>query len=327
MLRVGVIGFGGMGAWMAEALAQTPGMRLAGVAEPHPARAEAARAWGVPSFSDYRELLEGPLDAVYIATPNALHKEHLLAALERGLPAFLEKPVALSLPDADEMIAAAGRAGVPVLVNFSYRFSAPYGRLRSRLRVGDLGELLAAWVRSFRGYGLYANGVCHPAVAEPEASGGWVVHHAIHAADWLLWVGGPAASVTAHTFASSPAAPGAEGVLAQVAFRGGAAGQLADSVCGYREHSAGLLGTRGTAVYSSKDGLLRWTAEPTRPESGHEATAISDEEGYRHVAAHHFAEVVRGEAEPRATLADGRAALQLALALSESASQGITISL
>ncbi len=324
--RIGIIGFGSMGQFMAELFNQIEGVDVAGVAEIAAVNIRAAEARGLPVYADYRRLLDQPLDGVYIATPNALHKENVLAAAERDIPILCEKPIALTLADADEMVRAVETAGVPTVVNFKLRFSEALEGLRAYLAGGELGHLLACWIRNFRGYGFYGAGVRHQAVMRPDLSGGWVVHHTIHAADWLVFIGGPLASVVGRTFRSAPDAPGPEGMLGLLNFAGGAVGHLADSVVGYRERAAGLVGTRGTVTYG-KEGVVRFHAETETAESGQEVLRPASHHGSERAVARHFVAVVRGEEEPRVGLPEGRYALKVVLALLESAETGVVVKL
>jgi 1,5-anhydro-D-fructose reductase (1,5-anhydro-D-mannitol-forming) len=325
LIDIGIIGFGNMGQWMAESFSQIEEVRVASVAEVAPANIQAGKARGIPVYTDYRRLLDQPLDGVYIATPNALHKENVLAAAARSIPILCEKPIALTLADACEMVRAVEATNVPTLVNFKCRFMDALERLRAYLTDGQLGDLLACWFRTFRGYGFYGAGVRHPAVVRPDLSGGWVVHHAIHATDWLIYIGGPVESVAAHTFRSVPDAPSSEGIFGMLGFFGGAVAHLADSVVGYRERAAGIVGTRGTATYD-KGGLVRFHTETGTPEKGEEVLIPASERG-QHAVARHFVAVVRGEEAPRVTLQDGQYALKVVLALLESAETGTIVTL
>jgi predicted dehydrogenase len=326
LTNLGIIGFGHMGQLMAELFHQIERVRVAGVAEIAPANIRAAEACGIPVYTDYRDLLDQPLDGVYVATPNALHKENVLAAAERGIPILCEKPIALTLADADEMMRAVETAGVPTVVNFKFRFSEALERLRAYLTGGELGDLLACWLRTFRGYGFYGAGVRHRAVVRPDLSGGWVVHHAIHAADWLVFIGGPVASVVGRTFRSVSDAPSSEGIFGLLNFADGAVAHLADSVVSYRERAAGIVGTLGTATYD-KGGLVRFHAETGTPESGEDVLTPASDHGSEHAVARHFVAVVRGEKEPRVSLQEGRYALKVVLALLESAETGVVVKL
>jgi 1,5-anhydro-D-fructose reductase (1,5-anhydro-D-mannitol-forming) len=316
MIRIGIIGFGNMGQTLARVFSEIEGVCVAGVAEVAPANVRAAEEQGIPCYIDFRQLLDQPLDGVYVGTPNALHRQNVLAAAARGLPIYCEKPIAISLGDADEMVRATEAAGVPTLVNFVYRFTDAYEKLRAYYTGGQLGSLLACWFRTFRGYGLYSAGVRHPAVVHPELSGGWVVHHAIHAVDWLISIGGPVSSVSARTFCSAPGAPSPEGIFGLLNFASGATALVADSVVALREHPAGIVGSAGAVTYD-QTGMVRFCAETGQAEKGEEVLAPASQTGYLLPAARHFVSVVRGEEVPRATLRDGRYALQVVHALLE----------
>jgi len=326
LTNIGIIGFGRMGQLMADLFHQIERVRVAGMAEIAPANIRVAEAYAIPVYTDYRDLLDQPLDGVYVATPNALHKENVLAAAERGIPILCEKPIALTLADADEMVRAVETTGVPTVVNFKLRFSEALERLRAYLTSGELGRLLTCWLRTFRGYGLYGAGVRHRAVVRPDLSGGWVVHRSIHATDWLVFIGGPVASVVSRTFRSAPDAPSPEGMFGLLNFADGAVAHLADSVVGYRERAAGIVGTLGTATYD-KGGLVRFHAETGTPESGEDVLIPASDHGSERAVARHFVAVVRGEEDPRVSLQEGRYALKVVLALLESAETGVVVKL
>jgi predicted dehydrogenase len=108
-----------------------------------------ARAWAqtelqVPqAFETFEDLLAVPdLDAVFIVTPEELHAEQALAAIARGLPTFMEKPLSTSASDAARVVESAAAAGVFVQIGFVLRFDALHAMLRSRIADGQLGELV-----------------------------------------------------------------------------------------------------------------------------------------------------------------------------------------
>lgn len=319
--KIGIVGYGSMGQWMAQAFHQVPGVRVVGVAEVAPDNSRAAELHGLPVHKDHRQLLRQGLDGVYIATPNMLHREHVLAAAASKIPVLCEKPIALTVEDAVEMVQAVEEAGIAAVMNFSLRFYEPYERLRTSLEQGELGDLLACWCQRFRGYGLFAAGFRHPAVIHPEQSGGWAIHHSIHAIDWLIYVAGPVTHVAAKTIRSSPQAPSDEGIFALLQFGSGAVGQIADSIVSLRGESVGLVGTRGTATYDSS-GTICYTSEFDRLESKEEIPLSEAEGSYGQMVAEHFVKVIRGEEEPRASLEDGLYTLRVTHALLEAARSG-----
>src|SRR5689334_20283458 len=114
ILRTGVIGAG-----MIAQIEHIPNLlrlgdrfALAGVCDPSPtARAFVAETFGVPAVATVEELLDRPLDAVIVASPDALHLGHVLGAFARGLHVLCEKPLCYGTADIDRLIEARDRAG------------------------------------------------------------------------------------------------------------------------------------------------------------------------------------------------------------------------
>ena len=122
-LRVVVIGVGHLGRHHARILSALPGVELVGVVDTNRARAEEiAAANRTKAFVHYKEIPE-QVDAVTVAVPTELHCEVALPLLDAGVPVLVEKPLARSLDEADVMIAAATRAGVPFAVGHPERFN------------------------------------------------------------------------------------------------------------------------------------------------------------------------------------------------------------
>jgi predicted dehydrogenase len=122
-LRVGVVGIGHLGRHHARILAALDGVRLVSVVDTIEQRAaDAAAATGASALTDYRELL-GDVDAVTIAVPTDLHREVALPFLERGTAVLVEKPMARSPEEADEMLAAARASGAAFAVGHTERYN------------------------------------------------------------------------------------------------------------------------------------------------------------------------------------------------------------
>jgi predicted dehydrogenase len=120
---MGVIGVGYLGRHHARILSQLAGVDLVAVVDTNGGRAaEIAAANRTQPFREYREIID-MVDAVTVAVPTELHREIALPFLEAGVPVLVEKPMARSLAEADQMIAAAARAGVPLAVGQTERFN------------------------------------------------------------------------------------------------------------------------------------------------------------------------------------------------------------
>ena len=123
-MRVGVVGVGVMGANHARVLAEFPGVELAGVADPDRKRAHfVAGTLGCPAFASVEELLDCGVDAVTIAAPTHLHRDIALACIARGVHVLVEKPIASTVAEGEEIIKAARRGGLTLMIGHVERFN------------------------------------------------------------------------------------------------------------------------------------------------------------------------------------------------------------
>lgn len=147
MIRIGIIGIGGMGTVHASNYAQLAdrGYRLAAVCDPSPSAEEAARRFGAEWYSDVEEMLtKAELDVVDVCTPTFLHKTHVMAGLQRGFHVICEKPLALHYEDAREMFALAKEKGVQLFVGQVLQFAPATKVLRQLVQSGEYGRVLDA---------------------------------------------------------------------------------------------------------------------------------------------------------------------------------------
>ena len=166
-VRWGVLG----NAWIARdfmipALEKSEICELAAVASRGKFPAEIAP--NAVHYDSYEALLADPtIDAVYVPTPNALHKKWTIAALEAGKHVLCEKPIACTAAEAEEMIAAAEKAGKLLMEAFMYRYGGKFRKMMEILRSGVLGKIKA--VQGSHGYTLdWAS----PAREDPALGGG-----------------------------------------------------------------------------------------------------------------------------------------------------------
>lgn len=162
MIRLGFIGTGGMANYQAEQFSKIEGVQITACCDVSAERRAAfARRFNVPAvYADYREMLaKEQLDGVTNVTPDAMHAEVSIAALEKRIPVLCEKPMATTLDDARRMLDAAEKAGVINMINFSYRNSSGLQAAAQAVRAGAIGQLrhvessyLQSWLAS-RGWG------------------------------------------------------------------------------------------------------------------------------------------------------------------------------
>ncbi|MCI0477442.1 MAG: Gfo/Idh/MocA family oxidoreductase [Anaerolineales bacterium] len=146
-VRIGMIGAGRMAHQHAECLAEIPEARIVAVADTAPGQARAlAERWGAAVYSDYSAMLDhGKLDAVYICTPTGTHPQTAVAAAERGLPFFVEKPLALTMEDAWRITRAVEQARVMSCVCYHWRYTNAVIKAQEILAGRALALTAAQW--------------------------------------------------------------------------------------------------------------------------------------------------------------------------------------
>lgn len=144
--RIGVIGLG-FGINHARSAAYLPEVELVSVADLFPERAPAAEALGARYYQDFRQMLDKEqLDGVVAAVSNDQHVNVAVECLQRRVPIMLEKPIAATLEEADQIIAASDKYDTPLLIGHHRRFSAFCVKAREMIQSGALGDLTAVSV-------------------------------------------------------------------------------------------------------------------------------------------------------------------------------------
>jgi len=191
-LRIGVIGAGGRGALAWCAHKPQAGVHLAAAADvDQKALAEFKRRFGpdVLITKDYRELLaRDDIGAVFVTTPDFLHEEHAVAALEAGKDVYLEKPMAVTIAGCDRILKAALEARRKLYVGHNMRHMAFVLKMKQLIDSGAVGEVKAGWCRHFIAYG--GDAYFKDWHAERSKTTGLLLQKAAHDIDILHWLCG-----------------------------------------------------------------------------------------------------------------------------------------
>jgi predicted dehydrogenase len=193
-----VIGAGSRGAqayvpWLLE---QPEAGRIVGVAEPQAERREAfGERFGVPHaarFDDWRALLAGPraADFAVIATPDALHLEPALAALERGYAVLLEKPMAPRESDCERLVAAVEATGGLLQVCHVLRFAPLFEAVKAVIDAGELGDPVTIQHSENVSYWHYAHAYVRGRWRNAASSSPMILTKSCHDLDLLCWFAG-----------------------------------------------------------------------------------------------------------------------------------------
>jgi predicted dehydrogenase len=156
--KIGFIGAGGIARHQMGLIKKIEGAEVVAAADIHePTLARAREMYQIPSlYTDYHEMLreENDIEAVSVCTPNGLHAENTIAALEAGKHVMVEKPMAMNAREAQKMIDAAKRSGKELVIGFQYRFGASSELLRQQVVAGELGNILYVRCQAMRRRGI-----------------------------------------------------------------------------------------------------------------------------------------------------------------------------
>lgn len=329
-VRVGLIGAGRMGSFHGETVAQRiPGATLLAVADPVPGAAEklAAKLGAQKSYTDPQAMLNDPdIDAVVIASPARTHAELVVAAAKAGKGVFCEKPMAVTLEEADKAINAAEEAGVTLQVGFNRRFVSGFTAAYEEIKAGKIGvpQLLRSTTRD-------------PGLGDPTPIPHWTIflETLIHDFDILLHLNPGAKPTQVYAVADALVRPDfkdrglLDTAVVNIRFDNGAIATAEanfQAVYGYDVRGE-VFGSRGMlqAGNMNVNNCVRYTAEGISID-----TARRDTDLLRDAYVAELTDFVRcvatGET-PKATGEDARNALEIALACIASVQQSQSINL
>lgn len=252
MIRFGLLGCGRIAKRHSDLLGgnHIEGARLVAVCDSDRARADAiASKFGVAAHDNLDAMLaRDDIDAVAVLTPSGMHPQHVIACARAGMHVVVEKPMALRLQDADEMIRACDEAGVKLFVVKQNRFNVPIVKAREALDAGRFGKLVLGTVRVrwCRDQTYYDQDAWRGTWAQ---DGGVLTNQASHHIDMLEWFFGDVVSVHARSTTALVNIETEDTAVATLKFRSGALGVI-EATTAVRpadlEGSISILGEKGT---------------------------------------------------------------------------------
>ncbi len=321
MVRVGILGAGFMGSTHAKAYKSVPGVQIAGIYGLSVDRAQPlADEYGTAWTTDLNRLIEDPaVDAIDICLPGAQHREVTEAAIAAGKHVTLEKPITLTIEDADALVALAEKTDRVFMIAHVLRFWPEYMEIHKRVTSGDYGKVISGLAYRRQPFPAWSK-----LFAKSSLTGGAVIDQMIHDYDALNWIIGEPKSVVAHGVKNPRSGGGLDQVQVMVNY--GDASALVDGGMTMPESypfssTLQILCERGAFEYNFRAGgrsveMGGGTNElKFFPNSGDpEILAPTPEDPYVGEA-RYFAEcIAKGERPVRATPADARLALKTALA-------------
>lgn len=335
-IRFGIVGTGMIAHYHAEAIAQTPGARLVAVCRARGSdTAQAEAEFGVPCMKSLDALLaRDDIDAICICTPSGLHAEQTIAAARAGKHVLVEKPMAISLPEADAMIAACHTAGVRLGVALQSRTDPRFQSIHAAIKSGELGRLVLGTISIpyVRPQSYYDSAAWRGTWALD--GGGALMNQGIHIVDLLVWFMGDAIEVNAHAATLSHSIEVEDCIVASLRFANGALGTAVattDAAPGY-PHRIEIYGERGgiqvegsTIVRADVPSLAAQAlgsppAKPIDAGAGAKPSGISTE-GHIRLLGDMVAAIREGR-DPLTSGEEGRRSLALIRAIYEAAAIG-----
>ena len=293
------------------ALARTAHERLAGIVASSEAkgRAFAERIGGTRVYPDLDAMLADPaVDAVFITTPNDQHHRQTLRAAAACKHVLVEKPMALTVAEAEQMIAGCAAAGVRLGVGFQCRHHPVHQEMRSRIAAGDLGDLVLLRGEWHSAYGPWQNWRADLTRAGSDV----LAATGVHVLDLLCWLAGSEVRDVSAVIDRDPATGRDQTIVATLRFEGGTIAQASMTRrAAWPLNSVQAFGSRqslngiGTLGMSPSGRLLTAQAGQT----SEQAFEVGDLYARQFEA---FARAVAADEEPQASGRDGLASVRLA---------------
>ncbi|MFC1652372.1 Gfo/Idh/MocA family protein [Planctomycetota bacterium] len=254
MLKIVLIGCGRIAKRHSELLGnkQIEGAELAAVCDIRCDRAATlGKKFGVPYYTDMHEMMQKEsVDAAVVLTPSGLHAENIIQLAPYGKDMMVEKPMALTLDDADAMIRACDENGTRLFVIKQNRFNVPVIKLREAVEAGRFGKLVMGTVRVrwSRDQSYYDQDTWRGTWA---MDGGVLANQASHHIDMLEWMLGDVESVFAKSITALVDIESEDTAVVTLKFRNGALG-IVEATTAVRpkdlEGSISILGEKGTVI-------------------------------------------------------------------------------
>ncbi|MGQ9584266.1 MAG: Gfo/Idh/MocA family protein [Anaerolineae bacterium] len=325
-IKTAVVGLGMFGALHAQAYTEHPLSELQAVVSGTASRAqELGDRFSVRWYTKVEDMLqrEKELDAVSIVNRDADHRRVAIACARAGKHILLEKPMAPTLQEADEIIEAVEKAGVTMMVNFSRHFSPPFIAGYERLRAGEIGQVESMFARR------------HGTIAGARHYGQWsdmLISTGIHDIDTMVWYAGCKVK-RVYGESEKRLTQGLKGddvYMALLRFEDGAIGSLECSWILPANAPAklrgrwGVIGTNGAIYIGGVNESIAIIADKgyTHPDISMWPVLHGRVEGTLRRAIDHFLTCLVERRKPIVGAAEGRYTLQLVLAIQESCRTG-----
>ena len=332
VFKIGIIGCGRISKIHTAVISTLTGAQLAAVCDIVQEKAEAyAQKFKCEVYTDYREMLKNKdIDIINICTPTHMHMQMAIDAAEAGKHVVSEKPIAITLRDADRMIEVCKKNGVKLFVVKQNRYNPPIVKLKEAVEQGRFGKIfygktVVYWQRDQSYYDE------HVWFKTREMGGGVLINQASHNIDMLCWLMGPVESVYAKIDTLTHKIETEDFGLGIVKFKSGAWGTIEATTCVYPKNIEGsitIFGENGSARVGGiqMNEMQLWEFKDVKSvdsEYSRYSTMPPNVYGYGHIEfMKEVLRVINGERIRYVDGNEGKPSLELILAMYESAKTG-----
>ncbi|WNQ14325.1 Gfo/Idh/MocA family oxidoreductase [Paenibacillus aurantius] len=324
-MKVAIVGCGGLGHVHGGSYGRIAGMQVVGVHDLVEERARSlADKTGAAVYDSFDAMLEeSGCELVSVTVPSYLHKEFTIRAAAKGKHVICEKPIALKVQDAEDMIRACREHNVRLFIGHVVRFFPDYVHMKRNVENGALGTIGTAHAKRAGGHPADAR----PWYADESKSGGVVCDLMIHDLDFLRWTLGEVRSV----YGLSRKAEGIEYASATLVFESGAVANV-EAHWGYPGAFFTAAEIAGSTGVVRSDSTQAKSLQIRRLEADSPAGVVEVPQSPGFVTPYtreleHFVDCIKSASEPLVTAQDAVLALELALAVRESVRTGKAVSL
>jgi predicted dehydrogenase len=316
-LRMAVVGAGAIAQRNAVEAAGSGATTIAGVFDVNVKVArDMAKRLGVPVFTSYEQALDSrEVDAVLLSTPHHVHKSMTVAAARKGKHVMVEKPMATTMADAEEMIAACKAAGVALTVNYSFRYLPKIQKARALVHAGALGDITGVQIIAHQfkdpGYwmGARSNSPDDWRASREKCGGGFLIMNVCHTIDYLYYITGLRGTRVYCEYETAGSPGDVEDILSLTCRWGDRAiGTISASsiMRGADAAEERIWGTKGTLILNA-EGLSFYSTRPIdgkTPGRLHHCTKFADT-SWTAEWVRRFADAVHERREPEISFREG----------------------
>lgn len=332
-VRFGIVGCGVIAEFHFRAIGDIEEAEAAGCVDAYAPSAERfSAAHGIRRYETLEAMLADPqIDAVTICTPSGLHASQAIMAMRAGKHVVCEKPMSLTLEDADRLIATANETGVKVCIISQFRYAPAVQAVKRAMDAGALGRIVSGslQMKYYRSDEYYASGAWRGTKAMD--GGGCLMNQGIHGVDVFRYLMGPVKSLVGYARTQQRHIEVEDSAAAALEFACGAVGTIEGSTlcCPGYPRRIEICGDRGSVVLE-ENAILRWDCAhydiglPVGVNATHVASSdpkAIDVVGHTRQIRNFVSAIVRGE-PLMAPAESGRPALEIILGIYQSSETG-----